>query len=173
MGAQIASCGRCVGPQGRRRHRDGGFCEYPPCAGLPAGVAEAEQDPVGGAAGDLEVLVAFQLLLQTFEGLGGTVVLQAEDDVGVTLLPDAEAVGPGDLVEVGSAVALRPPQRQSAVVPPSSFGHEGTEEGVGADQVGQALAAPEARAFSYCQWVLSGSLSCSAATTMAPSWSST
>jgi len=78
-----------------------GVCaaEYAHSHRLPGGDGEAEQDPIGGTAGDLEVLVALELLLQPFEGLGRAVVLQAEGDLGVTLLPDAQAVAPGDLVE--------------------------------------------------------------------------
>jgi hypothetical protein len=79
MGAHIGSCGRCVGPStavatgtvasASTRH-----------AGLAARMSEAEQDPISVATGDLEVLVTLEFLGQAVEGLGGTVIFEAEGD---------------------------------------------------------------------------------------------
>ena len=94
---------------------------------LPARVAEAEAeaDPVGEAACDLEVDVALELLLEALQGLGRAVVLEAEDDPVAGLLLYAQPVGLGDPVELVGAVALGPPQRQVAVGPSSGLGQEG------------------------------------------------
>jgi len=152
IGAQMASCGRWVGPRAAVATGTVALCQDAACAGLPAPVAEAEADPVGEARGHLEILVALQFLLQALQGLGRAVVLQAEDDPVAGLLPHAQAVGLGDPVELAGAVALGSPQRQVAGLPPSGLGQEGAKEPVHPDEVSEALATLLATRWSLLTW---------------------
>jgi hypothetical protein len=60
-------------------------------------VAEAEQNPIRVAARDLKVLVAFELLLQTLEGLRRAVIFEVEGDPGLASFPDPQPIRPRGL----------------------------------------------------------------------------
>ncbi len=137
IGAQIASCGRWLGPRAAVATGTVAFGQDPACADLPARVVEA--DPVGEPGSDLEVFVARELSLEALQDLGRAVVLQAEDDPVAGLLPRAQPIGLGDPVELLHAVRLGPPERQVAVLPPPRLGEKGREEPVHPDQVPEAL----------------------------------
>ncbi len=122
--AQIASCGRCVGPRAAVATATNRFGLHSPCTGVPTRVAEAEQDSVGEAARHLEIHVIVELLRQTLEGSGGAVVLHAEGDAVSALLPPPSPSG-GRSGRTDDAVALRPPEREFAVVAAAGGGKKG------------------------------------------------
>ena len=163
---QIASCGRCVGPRAdvatgmvarpalsvHRRPNTGG--------GSRTGFSGRGRSPSGGPRN-------CGALRQTLEGFGGAVVLQAEGNAVSALLPPPSPSG-GRSGLTDDAVALRPPEREFAVVAAAGGDEKGAEEAVYADEVGEALALP------YCEGLVAppadraGFSSGSAASTMAP-----
>ena len=92
----------------------------------------------GGEAG-----VAVELAGEAFEAFGAVVVLEEEREAGVSVGPDAVAVGANDLAPLSGAAPLGPPLVEPAAGPGAGGAEQGGEEAVEADEVGEALAGGE------------------------------